>query len=236
MTRRIEAEPAYVLHARPYRETSSIVDLLTHSHGRLSVVVKGARGSGRRSRRMQPFGRLLIRCSGRSALLSLSQWEALSHRWLAGDALYAGLYLNEVLLRLLRDDDPHPRLFEGYERTLDVLVQAADIEPALRSFERLLLKECGYELTFAVAADSGARVEPTRAYRYIADGGFHRVEEAVDERLVYAGSTLLAIDADDYGDPAVRRAAKSIMRRALAPHLGDRPLRSRAFYRGDVTS
>lgn len=234
MTRRIEAESAYVLHTRAYRETSSIVDLLTLGHGRVSVVVRGERGSGRRSRRLQPFGRLLIRCGGRSALLTLSQWEALSHRWLVGDALYAGLYLNELLLRLLRDEDPHPRLFDGYERTLDALVRAAAIEPALRSFERLLLKECGYELTFTVAADSGMRVEPSGAYRYIADGGFHRVEEAVDERLVYAGSTLLAIDADDYADAVVRRAAKSIMRRALAPHLGDRPLRSRSFYRGDV--
>jgi len=233
VTRRIESEPAYVLHARAYRETSAIVDMLTLRYGRLSVVVKGARGSARAAARVQPFGRMLVRCSGRGSLLTLAGCESLSHRWLAGDALFAGLYLNEVLLRLLRDDDPHPRLFEGYERALDALAGGAEVEPVLRGFERLLLKECGYELTLGIAADSGAPVEPAAAYRYVPDGGFHRVEEPIDERLVYAGATLLAIDADDYADPRARRAAKYIMRRALAPHLGDRPLKSRTLYRLD---
>jgi DNA repair protein RecO (recombination protein O) len=231
VTRRIDGETAYVLHARPYRETSSIVDLLTLRHGRLSVVVKGARG--RRGTRVQPFGRLLVRCSGRGALLTLVGCESLSHRWLAGDALYAGLYLNELLLRLLRDDDPHPRVFEGYERALEALTAGVDVEPVLRVFERLLLKECGYELTLAITADSGTPVEPTAAYRFVPDSGFHGVAEPIDERLVYAGATLLAIDADDYADPRARRAAKYIMRRALAPHLGDRPIKSRALYRTD---
>lgn len=231
MTRRIQNEPAYALHARPYRETSSIIDLLTLQHGRLSVVARGARSSGRGKAQPRQFGRLLIGCSGRSALLTLTSCDTLSHRWLTGDALYAGLYLNELLLRLLRDDDPHPRLFDGYEETLDRLVACLDPEPALRSFERLLLKECGYELTLTSEAQSGDSIVGSGAYRYVPDVGFYRVSETIDERLVFDGVTLLAMAADDYSDERVRRAAKQIMRRALAPHLGDKPLRSRALYR-----
>ena len=233
-TRRIVSEPAYVLHARPYRETSAIIDMLTQQHGRVSVVARGARRPRRGTGQPQPFGRVLIGCSGRGSLLTLTGCDALSHRWLTGEALYAGLYLNELLLRLLRDADPHPGVFDGYEATLDRLVGGADTEPALRRFERLVLKECGYEVTFDVDAQSGDAVVATRGYAFAPDAGFYGVADAVDERAVFAGSTLLAIAADDYADERVRRAAKQIMRRALAPHLGDKPIRSRALYRRDL--
>ncbi len=106
MTRRIVDEPAYVLHVRAYRETSAIIDLLTLQHGRVSVVARGVRRA--RGGQPHPFGRLSVGCSGRGQLLTLAGYDSISHRWLTGDALYAGLYLNELLLRLLRDDDPHP--------------------------------------------------------------------------------------------------------------------------------
>ena len=99
----------------------------------------------------------------------------------------------------------------------------------LRVFERLLLKECGYEVTFGLDAESGEPVQSGRSYRFVPDVGFHAVDEAVDDRLVFGGATLHAIAADDYSDAAVRRSAKQIMRRALAPHLGDRPIASRAL-------
>lgn len=231
VTRRITNEPAYALHTRPYRETSSIIDLLTLQHGRLSVVARGSRTPGRGKTQPRQFGRLLVGCSGRAQLLTLTSCDTLSHRWLTGDGLYAGLYLNELLLRLLRDDDPHPRLFEGYEETLDQLVTLVDPEPALRRFERLLLKECGYELTLTHAAESGDPIEGTAAYRYVPDVGFYRVAESVDDRLVFDGATLRAVADNDFTSERARRAAKQIMRRALAPHLGDKPLRSRALYR-----
>jgi DNA repair protein RecO (recombination protein O) len=233
MTRRIVDEPAYVLHARAYRETSAIIDLLTLQHGRLSVVARGvrrARGGGQ----PHPFGRLSVGCSGRGQLLTLTGFDSISHRWLTGDALYAGLYLNELLLRLLRDDDAHPVLFSGYERTLEQLTDGAD-EAALRIFERLALKECGYEVSFGFDAETGEPVRPTRSYRFVPDVGFHAVDEAVDHRLVFGGATLCAIATDDYSDDVVRRSAKQIMRRALAPHLGDRPIASRALFRKNAS-
>jgi len=106
----------------------------------------------------------------------------------------------------------------------------------LRLFERLVLKECGYEVTFGFDAESGDAIEAGSSYRFVPDVGFRAVGEDVDDRLVFAGSTLLAIAADDYADVAVRRAAKQIMRRALAPHLGDKPIGSRALYRHEIVS
>ncbi len=232
MTRRISGELAYVLHRRPYRETSALVELLTLQHGCMSVVGRGLRGGSKRQATLQPFGRILIGCSGRGSLMTLTSVEAAGYRTLVGDALFAGLYLNELVLRLMKHDDAHPAVFVGYEAALDALMAGEDIESALRQFELLLLQESGYEINFEVDAHTQAPIEPTMTYRFEADVGFSKVDAVAEERAVYSGSTIAAIRAGDYSDPAVRRAAKRLMRRALAPHLGERPLRTRSLFAG----
>jgi DNA repair protein RecO (recombination protein O) len=230
MTRRITGEVAYVLHQRPYRETSALIDLLTLQHGCISVVGRGVRGGGRRQTRLQPFGRILIGCAGRTALMTLTSIEVVGHRTLDGRALFSALYLNELVLRLMKHEDAHPALFFGYEDALDRLMVDRDVEPVLRRFEKLLLQESGYEIDFETDAESGARIDSTAVYRFDPAVGFRRVQEAVDDRWVYSGATMMAISKDQFDDPRTRRAAKRLLRRALAPHIGDRPLQTRALF------
>ena len=231
-TRRVVNEPAYVLHRRPYRETSMIVDLLTPGFGRIGVVARGVRGGARRrgGASLEPFARLLIGCAGRGGLMTLGGAEVVNHRSLSGHALFAGLYLNELVVRLLRADDAHPALFDGYDAAVAALAGGAGLEPELRRFERLLLKESGYEVVFDADAETGEPVSAGRHYRYTPDFGFTRAQAAFDSAAVYEGAVLLAIAADAYEHTAVRRAAKRILRRALEPHLGDRPLQSRLVF------
>lgn len=227
---RTRAEHAFVLHVRPYRETSAIVSLVTLEHGRIDVVARGVRGSRRkRADALAPFVRLQVAWTGRTQLRTLTAFEPVEHRWLSGRALFAGMYLNELLLRLLRPDDPHPELFGGYDRTVSALAEGVPIEPELRRFEKLLLRECGYELVFDRDADNGEPVAPGQAYCFEPELGFRRVGSGSDGG--YPGALLLAIAADRFETTEVRRAAKRILRQALAPHLGDRPLHSRALFR-----
>jgi DNA repair protein RecO (recombination protein O) len=151
---------------------------------------------------------------------------------LAGRALFAGLYLNELLVRVLRAEDPHPALFVGYHEALFELRDEAALEPALRRFEKLVLRESGYALSFDVDADTGEPIRAGRRYAFTPELGFTATESAAGARLVFDGEVLLAVGDDRYDDATVRRAAKRIMRRALAPYLGERPLVSRAMFAG----
>ena len=253
---RAVSQDAFVLHLRPYRETSAIAELMTLEHGRVSVVARGVRGQKRKgTETLTPFVRLLVGWSGRGELRTLTSFEPIQHLWLVGKSLYAGLYLNELMLRLLRSDDPHAELFQGYAHTVSALaggdpsVEAGEdpsvpageasieapiearIEKKLRRFEKLLLKECGYELVFDRDADTGERVDEHARYFLESDFGFRRVSTGTDAVSGYRGAALLAIAADHFDEIEVRRVAKRIMREALAPHLGDRPLHSRALFR-----
>ncbi|MFM8355807.1 MAG: DNA repair protein RecO [Gammaproteobacteria bacterium] len=222
---RVLDEPALVLHVRPYRETSAIVSLLTPRHGRVAVVARGART--RRGSSLQPFNRIRAAWQGRGALATLTRAEPDAHVWLSGTALAAGLYVIELIDRLVGEREGAPRLYAGACWTLERLAEGVpDAAIVLRQFEQLLLAELGYAIDFERLA-AGEPIEPDRYYAF--ESGFGFVPLAQASLASYPGHVLLAIAAGDYDSRLVRVSARRITRRALAALLGPRPLISRAL-------
>jgi len=220
------SQPAYVLHSRSYKESSSLVDLLTPL-GRTRAVLRGARGKA--GSMVRPFIPLELELRGRGELKTVARLEAAGiPNMLHADALFSGLYLNELLIRLLPAEDAHPALFEHYAATLPLLAASQPLEPLLRAFEWRLLEELGYG--FSLAEDLvGQPVEAQRLYRLVPDAGLEVVTEL--QPGVFNGGDLLAMADTQWGTPGVLAAAKRLMRQALAPHLGGRPLVSRELFR-----
>lgn len=221
-----EALPAYVLHNRAYRETSALVDFLT-PQGRFRAVMRRARGKGGSLAR--PFLPLEIELRGRGELKNVGRLDSVGvAAWLHGDALFSGLYLNELLIRLLPAEDPHPALFAHYAATLQALAEGRALEPLLRSFEWRLLDELGY--AFALDQDiNGDALVPDAWYRLQVDAGLERVY--LLQPGLFSGSELAAMAEADWDAPGALSAAKRLMRQALAVHLGGRPLVSRELFR-----
>jgi DNA repair protein RecO (recombination protein O) len=218
--------PAFILHSRPYRDTSVIAEFLTADAGRLSVVIRGARGSKPRHRGLlQPFVPALVAWAGRSELKSLRQIEFPSRPLtLTGEALITGMYINELLVRLVAKFEPVPKTFAAYALLMAQL-EAGASEADLRRFEIGLLSELGYGLTLARELRTGAAIAPDRHYRLEDGEGFMPAQEGIP------GAHLLAIAADDYEQTAVLISAREILRLALSHRLGDKPLHSRALMR-----
>jgi len=213
---------AFVLHSRPYRETSLLVDLFVAEQGRLSVVARGARRPGSSLRQaLQPFNQLSIRFRGRDELKTLLGAEIAEHLpALQGRSLLCGLYANELLQRLLQPLEAMPRLFLFYRYLLNELIRCEDLEGALRTFEHQLLKELG------VWDDLNLLNEPY--YQYNEEQGWVALLEP--QARCYSLAWLREIEADRYIDANVRKAAKHLMRTKLNRLLGDKPLRSRALF------
>ena len=219
------SQPGYVLHSRAYRESSALVDLLT-PQGRLRAVLRGARGKAGTLAR--PFIPIEVELRGRGELKNIGRLEAAGiPNLLMGEALYSGLYLNELLIRLLPAQDPYPAIFEHYALTVLALTQGRALEPLLRAFEWRLLDELGYG--FALDHDChGQPVTAGRLYRLQVDSGLEPVEQF--QPGVFQGGDLLAMAKADWTAPGALSAAKRLMRQALAPHLGGRPLVSRELF------
>lgn len=219
------SQPAYVLHSRAYRESSALVDFLT-PQGRLRAVLRGARGKAGTLAR--PFVPLDVEFRGRGELKTVGRLEAAGiPNLLSGDALFSGIYLNELLIRLLPAEDPHPAIFEHYAMSVLALAQGRALEPLLRAFEWRLLDELGYG--FALDLDlNGQPVVAGGLYRLQTDSGLVPVGQL--QPGVFQGAELLAMAEADWTVPGALAAAKRLMRQAMAPHLGGRPLVSRELF------
>lgn len=226
-----ESQPAFVLHKRAFRETSVIVDFLSRDFGRVSGVVRGAKGKRRRTHHLEPFARVSVTWRGKGELVNVLHCESVSAWHLTGDRLFAGLYMNELLIKMLKPGDSCDALFGHYEEALTQLSENGDLEPVLRAFERRLLDETGYGLTFDVDVRSGQPICGDSTYRLVPGEGFSAlVEPAELPTLSLTGAQITAIDMGDFGDDTVRKAAKHIFRRAVALRLGHRRLATRDLF------
>ena len=160
---RVEGQPAFVLHAQPYRETSLLVEAFTRDHGRQGLVARGVRGARGQPLRavLQPLQPLLIDFSGAGELLRLGGTEAAGAAFApVGDALLAAFYVNELMLRLLPRGEALPGLFWRYTQTMSALQASDGWIWQLRRFERDLLADLGYALQLR------GDLEPDAHYRY----------------------------------------------------------------------
>ncbi len=194
---RIEQQPVYVLHSRPYRETSLLLECLTRDHGRVGVVARGVRREKARLQRAQlePFQLLATDLVLRGELATLQGAEGVGAPLrLVGDAGLAGLYLNELVVRLTGRQDPQPELFAAYAKTLPRLATGEPLAWSLRRFERDLLEAIGYGLQLTFEAESGEPVDPDHWYRYTVEQGPSPCRSGTPHAL--RGADLLALAED----------------------------------------
>lgn len=234
---RIEFQPAYILHTRPYRDTSLLIDFFTPEMGRVGAVARGVRQSkGTKRALLNPFTRLLVSLQGKSSLKLMTAIEAegpVCH--LSGAQLYSGFYLNELLVRLLPEMDAHPQLFYTYQTCLHNLQAAVELEPLLRNFEFTLLQELGYAVDFFSDSLTGADIVSDGHYGFDSQMGFFRIEQTSNTPLsssvpIFFGKDILNTGERDFSLPETRQAAKRLSRLMLQPLLGSRPLQSRELF------
>jgi len=239
MARRIADEPAFVLHRYDWSESSLILELLTRHHGRVAVVARGAKKPSSNFRPvLLPLQPLHVAFGGDAEIRNLKGAEWVGGQVMpTGEALLSGYYLNELLLRLLARDDPHPPLFDVYAGTVRVLAtdDRVTLEPALRAFELLLLREIGLLPSLDVQTGTLAPLDPDERYSLRAEGGLVEWHDA-DPRGSLPGAQWLQLQ-QALDDPAPLHATlravaemgelKPQLRTLLHYHCGVHTLRTR---------
>ena len=234
MDSRVALQPAYVLHSQPFQNSSLLVDFFTMDYGRVCAVAKGARGAKSKYRSLlQLFQPLLVSLSGRGDLKTLTGLESsLGALRLEGQRLFSGMYINELLTRLLMNHVEHKQLYLAYQDTLAALQGDADIQLLLRQFELCLLSELGYGINLDSDCHSHEPIEADQTYRFTPDIGFQVLADTdqANSSRVYSGAHIIALREHELTDVDIIKSAKRLLRTALAAHLGDKPLHSRSLF------
>lgn len=229
---RIDGQLGFVLHAHPYRETSSIIEVFSRDYGRIPLVARGARRPRSQLRGvLMEFQPLELSWFGQGEVRTLAKAEWLGGQpLLRGRALLYGYYLNELLLRLLAREDAHGNLFEAYAATLRRLGTGAADAAVLRAFELRLLRDLGYGLVLDREAETGAPLESGRMYAYRLERGPVAWQRGAEDAVALSGRALLAMGREDFSDAEVLQQSKLLMRYLLNHYLGPQPLKSRRVF------
>jgi DNA repair protein RecO (recombination protein O) len=217
---------AFVLHSYPYKETSLIVDVFTQEFGRIAMVAKGAKRPASNLRgallSLQP---LEIVFTGRGEVKTMTQASWMPGQpWLTGQALMCGLYLNELLIKLLPREDSHPTLFEAYAAALMTLAESGEHSAILRDFETRLLAEFGYGLQLERDVRTNAPLDSEALYRYDPLGG----PALNGTGVLVSGRALLALSKGVFESNAIAAEARDFVRTILQFHLERRSIKSSA--------
>ena len=227
---RYTAEPAFVLHARAWRETSLLVEVLSAEHGRVGLVARGVQGPKRHVLRaaLQPLQSIRFDGVQRGELAQLTSAEAVDAApLLHGDAAMAAFYINELCLRLAPRHDPQAELHAAYARLRERLRAAEPLAWTLRRFERDLLEALGSGFDYASDGD-GAAIDPAARYRLEPEHGARRVlgERAGERRESATGRALQALGDDRLPNGEDLASLRLPLRGVLLHHLGGRGLKS----------
>ena len=224
------AEPAFVLHARAWRETSLLVEVLSAEHGRIGLVARGVQGPKRHALRaaLQPLQSIRFDAVQRGELAQLAIAEAVDAApILHGDAAMAAFYLNELCLRLAPRHDPQPELHAAYGLARERLRDGEPLAWTLRRFERDLLDALGFGFAFDADGD-GTAIDPAARYTCDPEHGPRRVlsERGDARRETATGLALLGLAADAMPPRDDLASLRLPLRAVLLHYLGGRGLKS----------
>jgi len=234
LSNNVSLEPAFVLHTRPYQETSILVDFFTRSYGRLNAIAKGAKRPKSPLRSvLTPASKLSVSLSGKSELKTLSSVEIIDHFQLNnGVSFNSVIYVNELIIKATEKEDPHAVIFDDYEILLKKLSHQSDqvdMEQNLRNFELNLLQEMGYGIDLSRDAETNKKIEKDCIYRFYPDKGFTIDKDKVASQKSLTGLDIINFREGNFDKKETRDASKTIMRMALDFHLGSKTLNIRKY-------
>ncbi|MCB1671018.1 MAG: DNA repair protein RecO [Gammaproteobacteria bacterium] len=236
MENRVYLQPAYILHKQPFQNSSLLLDFFCLDYGRVRAVARGARsGKSRYRSLLQVFQPLLVSLSGKGEVKTVTGVESsVAAIQLRGEKLFSGLYLNELITRLLLVNVEQAGLYQRYQEALVALSGVDELNQVLRRFEMALLDELGYAINLETDCVSRRPIAAESRYLFVPDLGFEELP-GDDDRAgqlgnVFLGRHIQSLKALKFCDADSRQAAKRITRLALAAHLGDKPLHSRNLF------
>lgn len=236
MIKKVVLQPAIVLHKRPYKETSFLVDFFTRDYGKISAIAQGARRPKSLLREtFTPFAILLITYSGRNDLKKLFESEVDYRPQEVSNFTYSCLiYVNELIMSFLQKEDPYLNLFESYVflcRHMAKLNKQSEIEILLRRFELTLLQEIGYGIDLKHEANSENRLKSDLFYKFDPSVGFfHKKGLGHETNTYFQGKNIIKFSEGCFDELEVRKTAKLITRHALDYHLNGKEIKSRNYF------
>lgn len=230
-----ETTKAFILHSRPFKETSLILHCFTQEFGSISVIAQGVKRKNAQAKRaiLQPFNLLQICFTGKGEMKILCDSELLEYKSQPkGNALACCYYLNELILRSLKEWQEYSELFNVYSELIQRFdsCEKSEMPIMLRKFEISVLTFLGLSPDWNYDIEDNV-IEKQQYYEYIIECGFKKIKETNNfkPQSVFSGETLVAIANLSFSNIDLKECQR-ITQQLIRPLIGNRPLESRKMW------
>ncbi len=218
---------AFLLHQRPYGNSSVMAEMFTLDNGRISVIAKGAKKpKSKFFGVLSPFSKLRITYRGKSELKTLTNVDKED---IFSDSFsklsYTLLYINELLIKILPQGAPQKELFNLYDKFLLEIKASNEIDIILRRFEIDLLEMLGYGINFINEVDSGQSIDADKLYDFVPELGFKESPNGI-----FNGKEIISISKLDF-ENINKKKFKSLTTMAIGYSLDGGDLKSRQIFK-----
>lgn len=227
---RSESQNGWVLHRRPWRESSLLVEYFSEQQGRVGLVARAARSARSPWRGLvEPFCLLTASWTRRGEMGTLTDLEAAGNRHvLSGRTLWCGLYANELIMKLIARDDPAPEVFVAYGDLLLRLGAGQPMANAVRRFELQVLAGIGVAPDLMHDAVTGEPIRCQSLYDLDPELGFVQTER--QGAGIFSGEVILGLANGQLDEPAAARSGRHLMRQLIDHQLAGRRLETRRLF------
>lgn len=228
MKNKILLQPAYVIHKRPYLNSSLLVSMFTRDFGLIKLIAKGARRAKSKFKSiLEPFVSLEINYISKntlSVLIDAECFESTQRQMLPVSRYYIGMYMNEMIFKLTHEHDEHTKLFDCYQKSLLEMCEQCSVSAILRKFEIVLLRELGYGIDFSYDANDREIIEEDSNYYFYANHGFVKIANIIDNAKIYSGKDIIAMGNLDFSENSTLASAKHVLKTVISKKLENNPI------------
>lgn len=228
---RVNHEPVFLLASSPWRESSLRVEAFSRRYGRVALLARSARKRQSELRGvLVPFVPVSASWYGSQELKTLHRAEWVGGwRQPQGRALFSGLYVNELVLKLTAREDPMPELYDALAEVMEAVCCKAAYIDDLRRFEWRLLNLLGVAPDLH-ADGTGGDILADKTYRLMPEEAVMPVCEDADalshEAAIVEGQSLIDLREGSFRTAESLQQALKITRLFIR-HLLPEGLKSR---------
>ena len=208
----------YLIHQAPYLEKKVRIIALTKTYGIVHAIGRQSQRKKQNGSILQPFTLLAFQLNIHHNLSTLVRTETQAHHCqLHPKALWAGMYINELIYRLCLSQDHDSHLFNIYQNCVHSLSKSpANIPSCVRQFEQQLLEHLGYALNLEVLNNNSAW------YHYDAENGLQGCDAQQPGKIPRAAIEKLS--QPDWQCTQTQQLCKHIFATAIENMLGSNAL------------
>ena len=216
----------YIIKTTSYRESSNLYEAIVKDIGKVTFIHKGIKTNKKRNS-LELFTPYRVNWSGKGNIKFLRESEVIKKIDFSPTQNILGMYFNELMYYLTKNDYQIEKLYDHYSASLLNLLKSKNFLISLNDYEIGLLILTGHYIVFDIDSDDKT-IDINEKYKYVPDLG---PKLSPNIRDTYKGKTMMALSGLHSYDTESVKESRVLMKRLIDYYIQPKKIKTREILR-----